>query len=118
MLILQCTGNIHVVEPGRLYRAAQLNGTALENVLDRYGIRTVINLRGGNQGRDWYDDEVSVSRKHGSLHIDLRMSANYEPDRATTDDLIRDLRELPGPILVHCQSGSDRAGFASALPER
>jgi protein tyrosine/serine phosphatase len=43
---LQLVGNVHVVEPGELYRSAQLNGASLDGVLKRYGIKTVINLRG------------------------------------------------------------------------
>ena len=115
---LQLVGNIHVVEPGHLYRAAQLNGAALDDVLDHYGIRTVINLRGANEGKDWYDNEIAVTRKHGLIHLDVRMSATSEPDEATVAKLIQDLRASPGPILIHCQSGSDRTGFASALYER
>ncbi len=114
---LQVVGNIHVVEPGQLYRAAQLNGSTLDHVLDTYGIRTVINLRGENDGTPWYDDEVAVTRKHGLVHIDIRMSANREPDEATVTKLVHALGEAPKPILVHCQSGSDRTGLASALYE-
>jgi len=114
---LQVVGNIHVVEPGQLYRAAQLNGSALDHVLDSYGIRTVINLRGEHNGRPWYDDEVAVTRKHGLIHIDVPMSANREPNRATISKLINALEDAPKPILVHCRSGSDRSGLASALYE-
>lgn len=114
---LQLSGNIHVVEPAQLYRAAQLNGPSLEKVLTTYAIRTVINLRGENDGASWYDDEVAVVRKRGLVHIDIRMSANLEPDQATISNLVHALREAPRPILVHCQSGSDRSGLAAALYE-
>jgi protein tyrosine/serine phosphatase len=114
---LQLAGTIHVVEPGHLYRAAQLNGAALDEVLDRYGIRTIINLRGENDGKGWYEDEMAVSRKHGLVHIDVAMSARQEPDDATISRLVHMLHDSAEPILVHCESGSDRAGLASALYE-
>jgi protein tyrosine phosphatase (PTP) superfamily phosphohydrolase (DUF442 family) len=114
---LQATGNIHVVEPEQLYRAAQLNGSALDHILDVYRIRTVINLRGESDGAPWYNDEVAMTLKHGLVHIDIRMSANREPDEATISKLTYALKESPKPILVHCQSGADRTGLASALYE-
>jgi protein tyrosine/serine phosphatase len=114
---LQMVGNIHVVEAGQVYRSAQLNGPALEDVLARYGIRTVLNLRGVAPGQGWYDDEIAVSQARGVVHIDVPMSASQLPDEATTAKLIQVLRDAPGPILIHCQSGADRTGLASALYE-
>jgi protein tyrosine/serine phosphatase len=117
VLSLEWLGNVHVVEPARLYRAAQLNGAALDEVLDRYATRTIVNLRGENEGKGWYDDEVAVARKHKLVHIDVSMSAMQEPDDATVTSLIHALRDSPSPILVHCEGGSDRSGLASALYE-
>ena len=114
---LQLSGNVHVVEPGQLYRAAQLNGAELDDVLNRYGIRTIINLRGVHAGQRWYDDEVAVARQRGLIHVDVPMSATREPDEATLQTLMLALRDSPEPILVHCQSGADRTGLASALFE-
>ena len=43
---IQLTGNVHAVKPNEIYRSAQINGPKLAGVLDKYGIKTVINLRG------------------------------------------------------------------------
>lgn len=115
---LQLTGNVHVVDPGRLYRSAQLNGDDLSAVLTRYGIRSVINLRGRNPGEWWYDDELKVSASHGAVHIDVGMGATSEPDAKVISRLMKALRTAPRPILVHCASGADRSGLAAALYER
>jgi protein tyrosine/serine phosphatase len=116
-LAIQIDGNVHAVEPGQLYRSAQLSGPGLADVVERYGIRTVINLRGTAPGAGWYDDEIRVSQARGLNHVDIPMSASQIPDEATTKRLISALRDSPGPILVHCQSGADRSGLASALYE-
>ena len=49
--------NLHAVIPGELYRSAQLSPAQLAEVVQRLGIRTVINLRGCCEGFDWYEQE-------------------------------------------------------------
>lgn len=117
VLGLHITGNVHAVEPGVLYRSAQLDGPELEAVINKYAIRTVINLRGPNKGRSWYDEEIAESRKDGVSHIDIRMSARSKPAASTIHDLLAALRSAPKPILIHCKDGADRTGLAAALYE-
>ena len=114
---LQAVGNFHVVEQGSLYRSAQLSRAELDELLNEYGIRTVINLRGASKGASWYDDEIAASDKPGVGHIDIGMSARAEPSSATIGKLIEALRDAPRPILVHCKDGADRTGLASKLSE-
>lgn len=106
--------NYHTVVPGELYRSAQLSGPHLEQHIRAEGIRTVINLRGPNPGRDWYDDEVAVCERMGVKHIDVRMSAKELPPPAEAAVLMSALHEAPRPILVHCKNGADRSGLACA----
>ena len=115
---LQLTGNIHTVEDGVLYRSAQLNGAKLAEVLTTHGIRTVINLRGDGPGKWWYDNELEITAAHGVSHFDVNMNAKTEPDSKTVTRLLEIMRTAPRPILIHCNSGSDRAGLASALYQR
>ena len=115
---LQLVGNVHVVEDGVLYRSAQLNGNKLGDVISAYGIRSVINLRGENRGLWWYDDEMKVSAAHGIAHFNVRMTAVRDTDAATVTQLMETMRTAPRPMLIHCESGSDRTGLAAALYER
>lgn len=112
---LRATGNIHEVEPGRVYRSGQLWPSQLASLIHDKGIRTVINLRGENPGRDWYDDEVRVTTAAGVRHISLPLSANAEPSEALLDRLITTLGTAEQPMLIHCEAGADRSGLASAL---
>ena len=106
--------NFHTVVPGELFRSAQLSGSHLERRIQTESIRTVINLRGPNPGRDWYDDEVAVCERMGVKHVDVRMSAKELPTPAEAEVLMSALHEAPRPILVHCKNGADRSGLASA----
>ena len=116
-LAVRASGNVHEVEQGQLYRSAQLSGSSLNEVIDRYRVRTVINLRGKNPGSNWYRDEMSIARRKGITHIDISMSASKQPDAATVDRLIEVFKTAPKPILVHCEGGADRSGLASAIYE-
>ncbi len=114
---LQLTGNIHTVEPGALYRSAQLGESALTDVIDDYHIKSVINLRGADPRASWYRSEIAVSQARGVVHYDLPMSANSLVDPSTMARISALLRSAPKPVLIHCQSGADRSGLVAALYE-
>jgi protein tyrosine/serine phosphatase len=114
---LQLTGNIHTVEPGALYRSAQLGEGALADVIDDYHIKSVINLRGTVPQASWYRSEIAVSRAHGVAHYDFPLSANSLVDPSTMARISALLRSAPKPVLIHCQSGADRSGLVAALYE-
>ena len=109
-----CT-NFHVVDPTRVYRSAQLDGDELERAIHCYGIRTVINLRGENSGKDWYDAERDVTERLGVEQVDISMSAQRLPHRRDLIALLDVFRDADRPILIHCQAGADRTGEASAI---
>ena len=67
--------NFHVVLPHELYRSGQLDAGDIAYYTKRYGLRSVVNLRGENAGDAWYDHEVQESKEAGITHIDFRMSA-------------------------------------------
>lgn len=117
-LHLQLSGNIHAVEPGVLYRSAQLNGDDLAAVLAKYKIRSVVNLRGRNDGEAWYENELKITASHDVAHFDVGMGATSEPEPKVVAKLLRILKTAPQPILIHCYSGADRSGLAAALYER
>lgn len=109
------TGNFHTVAEGEVYRSAQPSPAALERYVREHGIRTVINLRGENPSDGWYQDEVATSRRLGLRHVDFRMSAKRGITRREAWRLIQIMQTAPKPILIHCESGADRTGLASAL---
>ncbi len=115
---LQLDGNVHTVEPGQLYRSAQLGRAGFERVVRAYGIRTIVNLRGAHPGAAWYDGEIAAARSLGVAHYDFALSAEKRVGEKQIDDILRLLRTAKKPILVHCQGGADRSGLVSALYEK
>jgi hypothetical protein len=108
-------GNVRTVQPGMVYRSAQLTGDTLANVLKRDNIRTVINLRGRAHKRIWYRSEVAVCRAYGVDHVDVRISASKYPDPAQLAIVLQQFHHARYPILFHCQGGSDRSGLVGTI---
>jgi protein tyrosine/serine phosphatase len=108
------------VTPGVLYRSGQLTPEQLADVVDRYGIRTVVNLRAENEydRDDWYRDEVATTEQLGAAHVDLPMNAGFPPSDEVLSAWL-DLLDDPAaqPLLVHCEHGVIRTGIMVGVYE-
>jgi hypothetical protein len=107
--------NEGVVVTGEVYRAAQLNDNDLRSEIQTYHLKSVLNLRGENPKADWYVRELATCREMGVVHADVRLSARHLPRADKLAQLIGYYHSLPQPMLIHCNAGSDRTGFAGAI---
>jgi uncharacterized protein (TIGR01244 family) len=95
------------------WRAAQPLPYQLAKVKS-LGIRTVINLR-GNPTQPTARAERAACERLGLHYVDYCLRSRDAPSKADLHGL-RDLfARVEHPILLHCKSGADRAGLASAL---
>ncbi|MFQ6548676.1 tyrosine-protein phosphatase [Aestuariibius sp. 2305UL40-4] len=78
------------------------------------GIKTILNLR-GREKRGHYHEERAACAAAGIEMVDARLYARKPARQEELLTVIHHLRTLPKPFLLHCKSGADRAGFASAL---
>jgi protein tyrosine/serine phosphatase len=60
-------------------------------------------------------DEIAEARKLGIAHVDFRMSARRMMTIEQFSQIIDVLQKAEKPVLIHCNSGSDRSGLVSAL---
>lgn len=106
--------NQATVVPGRLYRSNHPTPHRLSAMVRRFGIRSLINLRGATRsGSDALSRERA--RRLGLHFIDAPVSSGHAPTRERALALAEALREAPEPALVHCKSGADRAGLAAGM---
>jgi protein tyrosine/serine phosphatase len=106
--------NAAAVVPGRLYRSNHPTPGRLAALVGRWGLRSVINLRGATaNGSDALSRERAA--RLGLAFLDVPMSSGHPPTRERLLSLVAALRTAPPPILLHCKSGADRAGFAAAI---
>ncbi|PYE85457.1 fused DSP-PTPase phosphatase/NAD kinase-like protein [Pseudoroseicyclus aestuarii] len=87
---------------GRLERFAHL------------GVRSVINLRGEPQEPSYLFETESCAQ-FGMTLVTTKLNANKPPQRENLLRLFDLFRSVERPFMMHCKSGADRAGLASAL---
>ena len=74
----------------------------------------MINLRGAT-GTGSYYLARDATLKLGLEYVDLSLESRGAPQRDRILRLHDIYRAMPGPGLVHCKSGADRAGLAAGL---
>lgn len=104
--------NLHEVAPG-FYRSAQPVPHQLTRFA-RMGGRTVVYLRGGREHGSWQLEQEACE----SLGLKLEEFVVRSRGAPGREEMLRAgafFSQLEKPVLVHCKSGADRAGFVSAL---
>ncbi len=78
------------------------------------GIRTIINLRSDQSfGTRWLEEHAC--ERHGLKLVNVTLRSRAAPSLKELFEARRVLENADYPILIHCKSGSDRAGLMSAL---
>lgn len=113
--LMLLAGNVHEIIAGRLYRGGQPSAKALDSIIDKYQIRTVLNVRGCCFPDSWYVEEAAVCQRRGVYLEDVTFSAVHLPSRDELRALVEVLDRAAYPIFVHCRHGSDRTGIAAAI---
>jgi protein tyrosine/serine phosphatase len=104
--------NMDEVAPG-VWRSNQPTHRRLE-ALKAKGIRTIINLRGyGEESFHLFARESCEML--GLRLVSVALRSRRAPERAEVLKLLEAFRTAEKPFLIHCKSGADRSGFASAL---
>jgi hypothetical protein len=107
--------NLHTVVEGRVYRCAQPSADTLDQLIVKYQIRTVINLRGTCELVPWYLDECRATHKYNVAQEDINFSAGRFPSVTELRRLLEVLDNTEYPILLHCRRGADRTGMAAMM---
>ncbi|MCA9284162.1 MAG: hypothetical protein KDA22_03035 [Phycisphaerales bacterium] len=90
-----------------LYSGAAPDGKAGFETLAELGVRTIISVDGAVP-------DVEAARARGIRYVHLPIGYNGM-DRQRTLEIAKAVRELPGPVYVHCHHGKHRsAGAAGA----
>lgn len=108
------TTNFHMVVRGKVYRSAQPTMGELEAWINKYGIKTVVNLGAGiTKGAD--TEESAVAQRTGARVVYIHLPNLKLPEPALLMQLADVLDTAEQPILLHCREGADRTGLASVM---
>lgn len=97
--------NVHRLVPG-VISGAQPEGPAAFDALKAMGVRTIVSVDGATPAVD-----LAASRGMRYVHIPTTYAEVTDAQRL---ELARVLRELPGPVYVHCHHGKHRGPAAVA----
>ncbi len=106
-------GNFHAVVPQRVYRSGQPTPEQLRAWINRYGLKTIVNLRGPTA--PGAAEERALAESMGVDFICLELNAYGRLSRRKLVQLLDALEAAKQPMLLHCYHGVDRAGTAAAL---
>jgi len=111
--IIHIDGNFYKVNDD-VYRSGQLNKYNLDYYINKYKIKTILNLR-GKSTKKYYVEEIKISNKYKVKHIDYGISNRVFQNSNKISELINIMKNSKKPLLVHCAGGADRTSLASAL---
>lgn len=100
---------------GDLYRINQPSPARLAAYKQRFGVKTVINLRGQNDQLGWYRLEERACQSLGLALVNTQVYSRGLVDVVRLRELREIIQNIELPAVVHCKSGADRAGFFSVL---
>ena len=96
-----------------IYRSNQPSPKKIEYWFKK-GVRTILNLRGeSDQGAYYLEKEACKTL--GINLINHQLGASTLKSKEVLLELCKILKTIKGPLLMHCKSGSDRAGLASVI---
>lgn len=107
------------VDPGKVYRSGQLTPEAFRRVVERHGIKTIIDLGSFEPGTR---GETRNARTAAALGV-RRVVGDLEGDGTGNPNwYVAALRVMldpaSQPVLVHCGAGTERTGLTVALYEK
>jgi tyrosine-protein phosphatase SIW14 len=117
------------VTPGVLYRSGQLTAPGFLDAVERFGIRTIVNLQEEAPDPDVYQGyftsetvkESEICRRLGLRYVHippdvLRPSEVAERRPAAIDRFLAVMDDPSAyPVLLHCRAGLHRTGVLSAV---
>ncbi|MFU8882781.1 MAG: fused DSP-PTPase phosphatase/NAD kinase-like protein [Rhodobacterales bacterium] len=111
-LLRHLWSNFDEIAPG-VYRSNQPGHWRLQRYR-RMGIHTVLYLRASSEKWAFHFERESLAALDMTM-IGVPLHSRSAPTRKAVLDLIAAFRSIEKPFLMHCKSGADRAGLASAV---
>lgn len=104
--------NLFEIAPGA-WRSNQPDGKRIKRYSEMK-VKTVLNLRGNNRRSPLLFEEEAC-QEHGITLLTHQLSARSLVGRKEMLALLKTFETIEKPFVMHCKSGADRAGLASAL---
>jgi protein tyrosine/serine phosphatase len=107
-----------VVEKGLIYRSGQLSSSLVQRMLERHGIKVIVDLTGTEPDDKDQRAETKAAAELGIEHLRFPLRGDGTGDIAQYAGAIAavvDARRSGKPVLVHCAAGAQRTGGTIAF---
>lgn len=106
--------NFHKIDEN-MYRSSQPTTYQLRNRIKKYGLKTIINIRGYPKNSPLRALEEDVCKEMGVKLVYVEAFSRKIPEMKTLLAFKKAFDEIEYPAMMHCKSGADRAGLGSVL---
>ena len=119
---------LRVVVPGRFYRSGQLTVAGFTEAIERFGIRTILNVQDDvpdpELWQSYFDRsttrESELCREQGVRYVwlspDLHSRRKWDENPKVVDEFLALMDdEANYPVLIHCKAGLHRTGLLAAV---
>jgi protein tyrosine/serine phosphatase len=105
--------NLHKISD-EMYRANQPSPEHIARYAKELGLKTIVNLR-GESPKGYYLLEKEACERNGIALVDYQVFSREAPSREQVLGAQALFGSIAYPALMHCKSGSDRAGVMAVL---
>jgi protein tyrosine phosphatase (PTP) superfamily phosphohydrolase (DUF442 family) len=106
--------HFRTIIPGALYRAGQPDADDVATAAERYGVKTIVNLRA--ERGPFLETERAAAERLGLRWVDVPVPMGKPPSLEQVEQLLG-IYDDPArrPLLFHCEYGSVRSAAVEAL---
>ena len=97
------------------FRSSQPTMWQMRRMVKKYGIKTIVNLKGQSAKSAYWAFEREQCEKLGIKLVDVKIASRSIPDVARIRRAKEVFETVEYPIWIHCKAGADRAGIYSTL---
>lgn len=106
--------NFHRVSE-EAFRSSQPTMWQLRRMVKKYGIKTIVNLKGPNERSAYWAFEREQCKKLGVTLVDVSIASRSVPDVGRVRRAKEVFDSIEYPMWMHCKAGADRTGIYATL---
>lgn len=97
------------------FRSSQPTMWQLRRMVRKYGIKTIVNLKGANENSAYWAFEREQCARLGVRLVDVSIASRSLPSHERIERAKEVFDSVEYPIWMHCKAGADRAGIYATL---